>query len=337
MHEILKAFPKVELHVHVEACVSADMIEKLAEQFDEPMLRPKDKLFEYTSLAEFLATYEWWCNLFRSEDFAESLAYETARMMHSDGIIYADVLCGPKYWNRLDYVPLVRTLDAGFERANHDGFTDCRVVPSISREQPVEWSMELLDWIKSAKLKRVVGLGLDGYEALLGRTCQKFEGVYRRAAEMGLGLTAHSGESSGPEGVWDAINYLCLDRIDHGVRAFEDEALVERLAEDQTTLNICPTSNVITGLFRKTADCPIGPFLDAGVPVMVNSDDPIAMNIKLSEEFKNVVGDLKWNLKTVASITHSAISAAFCSDDTKDDLRREVNTYMEEHPAVIPI
>jgi adenosine deaminase len=327
--DMLRAMPKVELHVHIESCLSAERIEQLALDAGVPMLRPREELFSYASLAEFLQVFEWWCDLLRTTDIAEQVAYDAAVQMSADGIVYADVLTGPRYWSHLDYVSLIEALGRGFERAHEDGYTDCRIVPSISREQPSEWAMGLVEWVDKRNPIRVVGLGLDGNEAVLGRTCQKFEHVYQKAADIGLGRTVHSGESSGPEGVWDALNFLQIDRVDHGVRAIEDRELVERLVTDQITLNVCPTSNVIVGLYDSVEENPIGRFIDAGIPVTVNSDDPNSMKITLSEEFMNVGSDLGWSVDDAVAVTRTAIDAAFCSQSDSNQLHQQMDIFVK--------
>ena len=326
--DAIRAFPKVELHVHVEACLSAERIEELASGFGVPMLRPAESLFVYATLAEFLEVYEWWCDLLRTTEIAEQLAYDAAAQLSTDGIVYAEVLCGPRYWPHLRREPLIEALAAGFERAHGDGHADCRLTPSISREQPAEWAMGLVEWIGASGPSRVVGLGLDGNEQLLGRTSPKFTEAYARAAELGLGRTAHSGESSGPDGVWDALEHLHLDRVDHGVRSIEDPRLVEHLAANGVTLNVTPTSNVITGLYPDVDHHPVGPLIAAGVPVTINSDDPKAMNVTLSGEFEKVSRSLDWSLDDVASATRRAIDAAFCDPDDAASLRRHVDSYL---------
>jgi len=326
--DAIRAFPKVELHVHVEACLSAERIEELAAGFGVPMLRPAESLFVYETLAEFLEVYEWWCDLLRTAEIAEQLAYDAAAQLSADGIIYAEVLCGPRYWPHLRREPLIEALAAGFERAHGDGHADCRLTPSISREQSAQWAMGLVEWIGASGPSRVVGLGLDGNEQLLGRTSPKFTEVYARAAELGLGRTAHAGESSGPDGVWDALEHLHLDRVDHGVRSIEDPVLVEHLAEHGVTLNVTPTSNVITGLYPDVDHHPAGPLIEAGVPVTINSDDPKAMNVTLSGEFDKVSRSLGWSLLDVAAATRRAIDATFCHPDDAAKLRRHVDAYV---------
>ncbi len=332
----IRSFPKVELHIHVEACLSAERIEQLAAEFGVPMLRPAETLFVYSTLTDFLEVYEWWCDLLRTTEIAEQLAYDAAAQLHEDGIVYAEVLCGPRYWTHIRREPLIEALSAGFERAYGDGHADCRLIPSISREQPAEWAMGLVEWLGASGPVRVVGLGLDGNEALLGRTSPKFTESYARAAELGLGRTAHAGESSGPEGVWDALEHLHLDRVDHGVRSIEDPALLEHLATGEITLNVTPTSNVITGLFPDIDHHAVGPLIEAGVPVTINSDDPKAMNVTLSGEFAEVSRSLGWSLMDVAAATRRAIDAAFCDRDRAASLHRQVDAHVEglEHESL---
>ena len=327
--DTIRSFPKVELHVHVEACLSAERIEELAAAFGIPMLRPVESLFDYSTLADFLAVYEWWCDLLRTTEIAEQLAYDAAAQLSEDGIVYAEVLCGPRYWTHIQREPLIEALAAGFDRAHGDGHADCRLTPSISREQSPEWAMGLVEWLGASGPSRVVGLGLDGNEALLGRTSPKFGEVYAQAADLGLGRTAHAGESSGPEGVWDALEHLRLDRVDHGVRSIEDPALVDHLATLGVTLNVTPTSNVITGLYPDIDHHPVGPLIEAGVPVTINSDDPKAMRVTLSGEFAEVGRSLKWSLTDVEAATRRAIDAAFCDRDRAAGLHRRIDAHMQ--------
>jgi adenosine deaminase len=321
--ERVRQLPKVELHVHVESCISEEAILQLAADQGVPPIKPPGELFDYSSLREFLDAFEWWCDLLCTPEIAEQVAYDAACSAHADGIAYAEMLTGPRYWTHLAFDQLLPALGAGFDRARADGLADCRVVPSISREQSSEWAMSLVEWIGDSGLvgTQVVGLGLDGNEVDTGRTCPKFEAAYAMARELGLGRTVHAGESSGPEGVRDALDYLHVDRIDHGVRAIEDSGVVERLAREQVTLNVCPSSNVMLGLYPDLEAHPIGRLKDAGVPVTVNSDDPASMRLTLSGEFTDVGTTLGWTIDDVILATETAVAAAFCDTDRKAELR----------------
>jgi adenosine deaminase len=324
----IRALPKVELHVHVESCLSEERVEALAREVGVPMLRPRGELYRYRALSDFLATYEWWCDLLRTPDIAEQLAYDSAAYFGEEEIVYAELLTGPRYWTRVPWDELLPALDRGLERAHADGHADVRLVPSISREQSPEWAMELVEWIGAGNAPRVVGLGLDGNEAVLGRTSPKFEAAFARAGELGLGRTAHAGESSGPEGVIDALDCLGLDRVDHGVRAIEDPALLERLAAEGVTLNVCPTSNVITGLYPSVAEHPVGALIAAGVPVTVNSDDPMSMELSLNSELADTAGAFGWGMDELVGVTRTAIDAAFCDAARKDALHGVLDAHV---------
>jgi adenosine deaminase len=317
----------VELHVHLESSLSAETIAELAAGLGVPMLRPVDRLYTYSSLEDLLRTCEWWCDLFRSAEIAEDIAYRAARQMAADGIVYAEVMAGPVYWRHIGYQSLLPALCEGFDRAYEDGHADCRLIPTISREQPGDWALEVVDWLGGRRLPRVAGLGLDGNEEGTGRTCPTFEPAFAAAAELGLGRTAHAGESSGPDGVRDALDILAVDRIDHGVRAIEDPALVERLAEERLTLNVCTGANIALGLYRDLSEHPVGRLMEAGVPVTVNSDDNRAINVDLPGEFVDVGRSLGWTMTDIEAATGRAIDAAFCDDRRAAELRAQVGAF----------
>jgi adenosine deaminase len=326
--DLVRAMPKVELHVHVEACMTGDRMLQLAETLDVPVPRPLDELITFTSLPVFLEAFEWWCSLLREPEHAEQLAYDTAFEMSKEGIVYAECLMGPKYWSRMEYQDSLPALARGFDRAAADGLADCQLVPSISREQSSRWAMDLVNWIQDSAEPRIVGIGLDGNEVETGQTCPKFSHVYDRAWEVGLGRTVHAGESSGPEGVADALEYLSVDRIDHGVRAIEDPAVVRALVDKQVTLNICATSNVLINLYPDLASHPIGALAAAGVPVTVNTDDPAVMDIQMSKEIVDVGSTMDWTMADVVRAQHTAIDAAFCSDERKAALRAQLDAHV---------
>jgi len=290
-----------------------------------PMPRPADELYRYRDLDDLLQTCIWWCDLFRTPEIAEEVAYRNAVRMAGDGIVYAEVMAGPRYWPHVPYPELLPAICAGFDRAADDGLTDCRLIPTISRDQPGAWAEELVNWLGRHAPERVVGLGLDGDEET-GRTCDHYVRAYRAAAELGLGLTAHAGESSGPDGIRDAMELLRVQRLDHGARAIEDPALVERIARERLTLNMCPSSNVKLGIFPSLAEHPVGPMTEAGVPITINSDDCVAMGVSLPGEMADVGNLLGWTADDVLAATHRAIDVTFAGEGTRRRLRHVLET-----------
>jgi adenine deaminase len=247
---------------------------------------------------------------------AEAAVVEFAQRASADGTIYSEVIINPTHWAGLGLADLCAGVAAGFDRAVADGLTECNILLSILRQQPAEEAEALAAFMTERRPHRVVGLSIDGNESAAGRTGPRFARAYAMAGEAGFGLTAHAGESSGADGVRDALDLLGVQRIDHGVRAVEDDDVVRRLVESNTTLNVCVSSNC-RRMYPDIGAHPIVPLLEAGVPVTLNTDDPAPLFNSLTEEFVLVAGHFDWSLGDAAAITRTAIDASFCSDATK--------------------
>jgi adenosine deaminase len=323
----IRRLPKVELHVHLEGTFQPDLVARLAAAAGEPLPRPSGNLFEFEGLGDFLQLLDWWCSLVRSTEDARELAYDAARRWAEDGIAYAEVIVNPTHWRGIDRDSLVWSLAAGFNRAAEDGLTDCRLLLSLLRQQTADEALELVRWMDSQRPNRVVGLSIDGNEAAAGPTGPRFAPAFHRARELGFGVTAHAGESSGPEGVISALDDLEVLRIDHGVRAAEDPSLVVRLAAEQITLNVCLSSNLAL-LYRSLAEHPIAALLAAGIPVTINTDDPALLGTTLTDEFVLAANHLDWSKDDVVAAVKRAIAAAFCDPATKNRLQAQLARYV---------
>lgn len=322
--EQIRAVPKIELHIHLEGTFRPERVAELAAIAGEEPPRPVDRLFEVDNLADFLETLDWVCGLVRDEPTAEQVAYDFAAYAHDQGIVYAEVIVNPTHWSGLDTAELFTACARGFDRAQADGLGDFRLLPSILRQQSEQEARQLVQWIEGAGLERIVGLSIDGNEEAAGRTGPRFAPAYADAARIGLGLTAHAGESSGAEGVRDAIELLGVSRIDHGVRCLEDSAVLDLVQEREITLNVCLTSNC-TLLYSSLDDHPIRELAAAGVRFTINTDDPETLGISLCSELRLAADHLGWSLGDLLAAQHRAIDAAFCSDADKQALRAVVD------------
>ncbi|WP_419846337.1 adenosine deaminase [Candidatus Poriferisocius sp.] len=322
--EQIRAVPKIELHIHLEGTFRPERVAELAAMVGEVPPRPVDRLFEVDNLADFLETLDWVCGLVRDEPTAEQVAYDFAAYAHDQGIVYAEVIVNPTHWSGLTTGELFTACAQGFDRAQADGLGDFRLLPSILRQQSEEEAQQLVQWIEGAGLERIVGLSIDGNEEAAGRTGPRFASAYAEAARIGLGRTAHAGESSGAEGVRDAIELLGVSRIDHGVRCLEDSAVLDLVQERNITLNVCLTSNC-TLLYSSLDDHPIRELAAAGVRFTINTDDPETLGISLCSELRLAADHLGWSLGDLVAAQHRAIDAAFCSDADKQALRAVVD------------
>jgi adenosine deaminase len=183
-------------------------------------------------------------------------------------------------------------------------------------------AIELVNAMRDMRHPRVVALSVDGNEATAGRTGPRFADAFRRAGHDGLRRTVHAGESSGPEGVWDAVNLLGADRIDHGVRSIEDAALVSMLSDRQIPLGICLTSNLVLGVYPSIQEHPIEKLRAAGVRVSVNTDDPALLGASLVGEYGLCRQAFGWTDDITKSIALTSIEASFASPDVKANLAK---------------
>lgn len=325
--EQLAALPKVELHVHLEGTFSAERIAELVDQADVPLPRPMESLFDFEGFNEFLDFLTWTCGLVRTPELASDAAYRYAQFASASGIVYAEVIVNPTHWHGWDLGELVAALGDGFARARRDGYAECRLLLSILRQQSAEDADAMVAWMVQHRPPVLVGLSVDGNEAAAGRVTHRFADAYRTAREAGFGLTAHTGESSGPEGVWDVLDLLQVHRIDHGVRAVEDPVLVQRLADEGITLNVCLSSNLLH-LYPDLATHPLATLHAAGVPTTVNTDDPGFIRTDLVAEFTKAAQQWHWTLEDAADVTRRAIAAAFCDDATRAALTTRLDSYL---------
>ena len=182
--------------------------------------------------------------------------------------------------------------------------------------------MALVEAMQAHRTPRLAGLSIDGNEALSGRTGERFRPAFLAARAAGFGCTVHAGESSGPEGVRDALDLLEADRLDHGVRAAEDPALVDRLVRERVPLNVCLTSN-LTLLYQRPEDHPLRQLLDAGAAVTLNRDDPTFLGgLTLTAELRRAAEFASMTRAELLACQEAAVEAAFCSPETKAALRR---------------
>jgi adenosine deaminase len=246
-------------------------------------------------------------------------AYNVAAREARAGAGYADLLVNPTHWSAWRARPdaFVDALDAGFLQAEADRLPRIGLCISLLRQQRASEALELVEWLVERRHPRVVALSIDGNEAAAGRTGPRFADAFRRAAQAGLHRTVHAGESSGPEGVRDALEFLLAERIDHGVRAIEEPDLVAELADRRIPLNVCPGSNIQLGHYPDRASHPLEALRRAGVPVSINTDDPALMRHSLVSEYAASAQTYGWDHAVLRELARTSIEASFCDDDLR--------------------
>jgi adenosine deaminase len=321
----LVALPKAEVHVHLEGSFDHDFVAAAAARAGME-LPDRSQVHDLAQLLDYLDTA---CRAITDPGQLAELAYRFARREAGCGVRYADVIVNPSHWpawaGRLP--AFVAALDRGFAAAESDGLTPAGLCLSIARTQSSQAAMSLVVQLLALRHPRVVALSIDGNEAACGRTADRFAPAFDRAAAGGLKRTVHAGESSGPEGVWDAIDILGADRIDHGVRAADDDRLVAELALRRVPLGICPTSNVLLGIVTSVPEHPLDQLRRAGVLISLNTDDPALLGTDLISEYRTCAQAFGWSEDTLRAVARTSVEAAFASPALKSQILRDLEEF----------
>jgi adenosine deaminase len=327
--EWLLGLPKAEVHVHLEGSLPLVTIAAAARRNGERTPDDPHDLLGFDDLAGLLAFLDYSCRLMTEPDELELVAYQLCERAAASGVVHSDVIFNPTHWPswRDDLTGFVDSLDAGFKAACADGLPSADLCLSLKRTQTQSEAMELVDWMSATRPASLVALSVDGNEAATGRTGERFAPVYERARRAGFRRCAHAGESSGPEGVRDAIELLRVERIDHGVRAVEDPALVAELADRRIPLDVCPTSNVRLGIAPSLAEHPIEQLRRAGVPVSVNTDDPILFSCDVIGEYERCAQQFGWTRQQAKDIARTSIESCFADDSQRAAFLADLDAY----------
>ena len=329
----LEKLPKAELHLHLRGAIPRDLLARLMQRYtvpgalaespprqvdwmrrqpnvrriveaDDPS-RQIDELFVYDTFEQFLAAYLFTgCFIRRIEDFVELVEGVREGLRRQD-IVYAEITVSLSEYIQQGIAlgDLLTALDS-----RSAGSPCVRWIVDPVRNIGPSAAERLVTGVLAAGTESVVGLTLGGAEHL--HPAGPFRRAYEIAREGGLRTTVHAGEAVGPESVWDALRILDVDRLGHGVRAAEDPDLVRCLAERRVPLEVCPTSNVRTGVYAVMDEHPVRELYEAGIPITINTDDPTFFGISLAEELAGL-RQLGFTLTEIAELADNAFRVAF--------------------------
>ena len=323
--------PKAELHFHLEGAIPVPTLWELIEHHGgDPVIKSQRQLVEfyaYRDFAHFMETWVWMNTFLRTYDDFEFAAEAVARHLVEQNIVYVEAFFSPSDFRRhnLTRQGIALAIRAGLDKVPE---VEVPLIVDLVRDRGPEGTSATLDAISEvAGDARVIGIGIGGYEA--EHPPELFVDVYRKARDKGFRLTAHAGEAAGPASVWGAINSLGVERIGHGVRSAEDPALVEYLVEHQIPLEVCPTSNIRTGVVSDWESHPARTLIEAGALVTVNTDDPAMFHSSLAGEFRVLEEIFGLDEETIKQISLSPAQASFASPDSKQRLHDQISAWWD--------
>jgi adenosine deaminase/aminodeoxyfutalosine deaminase len=255
---LILALPKAELHLHLEGSIEPSTLLELRQRHgrDGASFTEVEQLYNYKDLAGFLAAFKEATGHLRTPEDYELITYRLMQRLASQNVLHAEVIVsvGVCLWRKQDFAAIFEGLERGRERGAKDFGISLLWIFDAVRQFGAEKAQSVLDLAIQFRDRNVVAFGIGGDER--AGPPEWFEGVYARGAQNGLHLTAHAGESAGPESIWGALN-LKAERIGHGLTAAQDPELIEELAERQVPIEICVTSNLRTGCCAELAQHPV--------------------------------------------------------------------------------
>jgi adenosine deaminase len=321
----LERLPKMELHLHLEGAIPLDALWELVIKYggdpEVPSLAALAERFAYRDFPHFIQTWHWKNRFLREyEDFA-FIARRVGEDLAAQGVRYAEVFFSPSDFERYGLEPqgLAEQIRSGL-----DDVAGVRValVADLVRDTGPEQADHTLDRVSEVRDCGVVGIGLGGSEHQY--PAARFKEVFAKARRLGFRTSAHAGEAAGSESVWAAALELEADRIGHATRAVDDPELVDVLEARGTPLELCPISNMRTGVIPSLDAHPVRTYLDRGMLVSVNTDDPKMFGNSLADEYAALVHHHGFTRVEIRELLDRTIRSAWLEADERDELRREL-------------
>jgi len=325
------SYPKIELHVHLEATVRPETLLEIARRNDIPL--PADtaegirKLYDFRDFDHFIEVWILTTNALKTADDFRRVVVDYAEDAARHGAVYIEGIFSPieRTWRGVGWDDIFSGYCDGAQEARALHGVDVRLTPDITRGAAPEDGVELVGYAARYRDRGVVGVGLGGEEAL--HPPEKFIEAFAHAREEGLGSVPHAGEVVGPVSIWGAIDALQADRVRHGIRAVEDPALLEELAARQIVLDVTPLSNVRTGVIKSLDQHPLPDLVAAGIACTVSTDDPEMFDTDLTREYEAA---RSIGVDPQAAF-EAGIDGALCDEGTKERLRAISNDFDWAH------
>lgn len=330
--EWLRGLPKAELHLHLEGTIKPETLVELSGRHDaEPLtLEAARALYQYENFLGFLMSFKAVTERLKGPDDYELITYNMIRELAQQGVVHAEVYISFGiifYWKKTDVEPYVEAIERGRQRGEKDFGTTVLWIVDAVRHFGVEEGARVFR--RAAELREkypsIVGIGIGGDEAR--GPADQFRELYKEAKDAGLRLTAHAGESVGPESIWSAIN-IGAERIGHALAAQHDAELLEVLAHKQIPLEINVTSNIKTGCCKALEEHPVKEYFESGLMITLNSDDPPMFGSDLLGEYVLAQQQYGFTLEQMRELAANAVEASFLDPTSKLALLQRVEQYL---------
>ncbi|MGH3442993.1 MAG: adenosine deaminase [Nitriliruptorales bacterium] len=334
MEEFLRGLPKAELHLHIEGTLEPELAFALARRNGVALpfasVEELRAAYDFDDLQSFLDLYHGCAEVLLTEQDFHDLTAAYLERAAADGVRRAEIFFDPQvHTDRgVSFQVVLDGITSALEEGEERFGVSCGLILCFLRHLPADAAMATLEEALP-HADRLLGVGLDSGE--VGNPPERFTEVFDRARDAGLRVVAHAGEEGPPDYVWQALDLLGAERIDHGVRAVEDAALVDRLVGDEIPLTVCPLSNVRLRVFDRLEDHALGRLLAAGAKVTINSDDPAYFGGYVGDNYVETRRALGLDRDDLVQIARNSLEATFLPEPDRRRLVDELDRHVAEH------
>ncbi len=331
MNSFVTGLPKVELHLHIEGTLEPELLFMLAERngvalpySDVESLRAA---YQFSNLQSFLDLYYQGASVLQTQQDFFDLTWAYLLHCHDENVVHTEIFFDPQTHTArgIAFDTVISGIHAALEQANKQFGITSRLILCFLRHLSEDSAFATLE--QALPYKQLIdGVGLDSSE--LGNPPAKFSRVFARAKSEGWRLVAHAGEEGPASYVWDALDLLNVDRIDHGVRANDDRLLMARLAAERVPLTVCPLSNIRLRVFDQMSEHNVLALLDQGLCVTINSDDPAYFGGYIGANYQALVDQLQASKEQLRQLALNAVEACWLDDKRKTLLEQRILEYV---------
>ena len=327
LDRLIRAVPKVELHLHIEGTLEPEMVFQLAAKhgvsLPYPSVEALRAAYSFSDLQSFLDIYYAGCDVLRDESDFHAMTTAYLQRVHADGVVHAEIFFDPQTHTArgIPMEVIVGGIRRALDEGKHQLGISSELILCFLRHLSEEDA--LATWEAALPFRaELAGVGLDSGER--DNPPSKFQRVFAAARAAGLKAVAHAGEEGPPAYITEALDLLHVVRIDHGVRCLEDPAVVERLARERVPLTVCPLSNVKLRVFPDMAEHNLGRLLQLGLRVTVNSDDPAYFGGYMVDNYRAICEALPLGPADVLQLAENAVVASWLHESRKTELIRQI-------------
>ncbi|HUE52482.1 MAG TPA: adenosine deaminase [Terriglobales bacterium] len=311
------SLPKAELHLHLEGAIDPPtLLELWRKHGKEGTLAEVEQLYRYADFNGFLMAFKAVTEDLQTAEDYELITYRLMEKLKAENVLHAEayVSVGVCLWRKQDFDLIFEGLERGRQRGERDFGVSLLWIFDAVRQFGAQAAQSVFELAVRYRDRHVVGIGIGGDEQK--GPAELFRDAYAYATDQGLRLTAHAGETAGPESIWGALN-LRAERIGHGLTAWQDPELVEELATRQIPMEICITSNLRTGCCPDLADHPVRRYFDQGLMATLNSDDPAMFRTSLAQEYQLARESFGFTDEHLRELARNSFEASFLPAEKK--------------------